>query len=47
MMKQDLHLRDHWLTFMDTEARIYAENATRDRAHIHLDGFGQITARSM
>jgi uridine kinase len=41
------HLRDHWLTFMDTEARIYAENATRDRAHIHLDGFGQITARSM
>ncbi len=41
------HLRDHWLTFMDTEARIYAENATRDRAHVHLDGFGQITARSM
>lgn len=35
-------VRDQWLKFMDRESQIYEANNTRERAHVHLDGFGQI-----
>lgn len=38
------HLREHWLKFMETEERIYRTNQTRQHAHIHLDGFGNVTS---
>lgn len=36
------HLRSHWLRFMADESAIYQRNATKSRAHVRLDGFGNI-----
>lgn len=36
------HLREHWLRFMADEKAIYKRNQTAQRAHLRLDGFGNI-----
>ncbi|ANC30491.1 uridine kinase family protein [Isoptericola dokdonensis] len=36
------HARDHWLLWMDDEARHYAAEQTRARADVRLDGFGRL-----
>ncbi len=36
-------LKSQWLTFMEDERSIYEANCTPERAHVRLDGFGNIT----
>jgi uridine kinase len=36
------HAREHWLRWMVDEAAHFAREGTRDRADIHLDGFGRM-----
>ena len=38
--------RDHWLTWMEDEAAHYAKERTRDRADVHLDGYGRVRSWS-
>jgi len=36
--------REHWLRWMDDEAAHFARERTRERADVHLDGFGRMTS---
>ena len=42
LARDGVDAREHWVTWMADEAQHFARERTRDRADVHLDGFGAV-----